>query len=234
MFPHRASSSIGPVRVVLATTTLLAFISSWRAAALALVEFGGIAFFASGAAERALGQMAPWCVLAAVLAGCALRAIDLEGCALFVAGGLYGTVKRAYGKPAARVAASALLVDHLLFGALAAVVAGQYLTLIARTALGLEQINDEVTAGDVSAAMAACLLGLIWWWQRQGRSIFDRILTRVVSGAVAVLALVIATGVVSVVLRGGFHTLLASFRVSQLPIAFLPGLPALPGHCRRR
>jgi magnesium transporter len=51
----------------------------------------------------------------------------------------------------------------------------------------------------------------------------------VVSGAVAVLALVIATGVVSVVLRGGFHTLLASFRVSQLPIAFLPGLPALPG-----
>jgi hypothetical protein len=61
----------GPVRVVLATTALLSFISSWRAAALALAEIGGLVFFASGVAEQALGEAAAWCVIGVVLLGCA-------------------------------------------------------------------------------------------------------------------------------------------------------------------
>src|SRR5262245_42539982 len=105
MASRPGSTSKPPVRVVLATTTLFSLISSQRGAALALVELGGVAFVASGVAERSLGPWAPWFVLAAVLIGCALRAIDLESCALFVPGGLYGTVKEAFGKRAARVGA---------------------------------------------------------------------------------------------------------------------------------
>src|SRR5689334_11328136 len=88
-----------PVRVVFATTALLTVMSSWRAAALALAELGGFAFFASGVAEQALGASGAWFLFLAVLAGIAVRAVDLEGCGLLVPDGLYGLVRGAFGKP---------------------------------------------------------------------------------------------------------------------------------------
>ena len=56
---------------------------------------------------------APWFVLAAVVLGAALRAADVEARALFVPGGLYGSVRETLGELAAKVGASALLVDRL-------------------------------------------------------------------------------------------------------------------------
>src|SRR5437762_1305416 len=132
MRPGPSSLSRAPVRVVLATATFLSFISSGRGAALVLLELGGAAFFASGVAEQALGPSAPWFVLAAVLLGGALRAVDLESCALFLPGGLYGAVREAFGNQTAKVAASALLVEQLLLGALAASAAGHYVAAIGR------------------------------------------------------------------------------------------------------
>ena len=213
----RQSPSSSPVRVVLATTTLIAFVSSWRAAALTLVEIGGVAFFASGAAERALGEGAAWFVLFAVLAGIVLRAIDLESCALFLPGGLYGTVREALGTRAARVAAAAQLVDHLLLGALAAVVAGHYVTLPALAFLNVEQMEREAAAADVSVAIAIALVALVWWRQRQGRSFSSQIVTRVVSGAVVVLAMVMVSAVVTVALRGGHPPSFPSASSIRLP-----------------
>src|SRR5262245_45308368 len=105
---------------VLVGTTLLSRISVGRGEALALVEVGTVAFFAAGIAERSLGPTAPLVLLAAVVLGLGLRAVDLETCALFVPGGLYGIVQHALGRSSATVAAAALLVQHLLFGALAA------------------------------------------------------------------------------------------------------------------
>ena len=170
MRPGSASPSRAPVRVVFATANFISFISAGRGAALALVELGGAAFFASGVAESILGPSAPWFVLGAVLLGCALRAVDLENCALFVPGGLYGTVKEAFGKPAAKVAASALLVDHLLLGALAASVAGHYVAALGRVLLGVPQIRGQVAAEDVSTLVAVSILGFVWWRLRQGRA----------------------------------------------------------------
>ena len=75
------------IRVVLATRALLAFTPSWRAAALAIAELGCVAFFAAGISEEAIGGAAPWFVLAAVLIGVCVRAVDVEACSLFVRGG---------------------------------------------------------------------------------------------------------------------------------------------------
>ena len=59
MSPPRFPSAVPDrVRVVLATRTLLSFISTWRAAALVLVELGAVAFFASGVAEARSRRLA--------------------------------------------------------------------------------------------------------------------------------------------------------------------------------
>jgi len=121
------------IRVVLATRTLLSFTPVWRAAALAIGELGCVAFFASGVAEDAIGPAAPWYVLAAVVAGACVRAVDVEARGLFVRGGLYGLVRRACGEALARSAASALLVERVLLGSLAAAVAGRYVVALLRT-----------------------------------------------------------------------------------------------------
>ncbi len=79
---------------MLASGTLVSYVSVWRAAARALVELGCGAFFVGGVAWASIGSAAPWYVLAAVALGVALRAVDIEARALFVPGGLYGSVKR--------------------------------------------------------------------------------------------------------------------------------------------
>ena len=51
------------VRVVVATTVLLSFISFWRAAAIVLSDLGSTAFYVGGIVEQAIGKSAPWFVL---------------------------------------------------------------------------------------------------------------------------------------------------------------------------
>jgi hypothetical protein len=51
------------VRIVVATSVMLTFISYWRAAAVILNDLGSSAFYAGGIAEQAIGKSAPWFVL---------------------------------------------------------------------------------------------------------------------------------------------------------------------------
>ena len=207
MWPGRSSAKT-PVRVVIATTTFLSSVSVGRGAALALVELGGAAFFASGVAERAIGPSAPWFVLAAVLVGIGLRAVDLEGCALFVPGGLWGTVKEGLGRPAARLTAAGLLVEHLLLGALSASLAGHYFAAVATMALGVSRIRTNLAAADLATLAAVGLLGAVWWWQREGRPLWSDTLTRIVTAVVALLAGVVCWALIGAVVRGGFRGIL--------------------------
>jgi magnesium transporter len=202
------SSSKTPVRVVIATTTFLSSVSLGRGAALALVELGGAAFFASGVAERAIGPSAPWFVLAAVLVGVGLRAVDLEGCALFVPGGLWGTVKEGLGRPAARLTAAGLLVEHLLLGALSASVFGHYFAAVATMALGVSRIRTNLAAADLATLAAVGLLGAVWWWQREDRPLWNDALTRIVTAVVALLAGVVCWALIGVIVRDGFRGVL--------------------------
>src|SRR6185369_9477267 len=114
------------VRVVLSTTALLSFISISKATSLALAELGIASFFVIGVARLALGDSAFWFVLAACAVGAFVRAIDIEGWASFIPGGLIGRTERAYGSRAATVAAAAVLTERLLFVALTCVLCGQY------------------------------------------------------------------------------------------------------------
>src|SRR4029077_11977593 len=109
--PSRFTSTGPPLRIITSSAQFLSLLSSERGLAVLLVELGVVGLFAAGIA-------APWCLLLVVLLGWAVRAVDLETSALFIVGGLYGAAKEAFGRPTARVAASALLVEYVLFGAL--------------------------------------------------------------------------------------------------------------------
>ena len=152
----------------------------WRATARALAELGCAAFFIGGMAWTALGVAAPWAVLAVVLLSVVVRAADLEARALFVRGGLYGSVRETLGQRPATVAASALLVDRLMLGALAAVVAGHYLVAFGRSVVGVTTPSLAGDSGPMTFALAA--IGVVWWLQRQGRSPRERTVAQAVGG----------------------------------------------------
>ena len=48
------------VKLVVASSVMLTFISFWRAAAIVLNDLGSSAFYAGGIAEQAVGKAAPW------------------------------------------------------------------------------------------------------------------------------------------------------------------------------
>ena len=185
---HPAPPAAKPVQVILASVSALPFASAGRGAGLVIVELGAAAFFAAGVADRAVGDTAPWFLLVAVLIGFAVRAVDLESCALLIPGGFYSAAQDALGRPAARLAASALLIDRVLFAALAAASAGHYAAVVVRPFLTAAALERQVTVEDLATTIAAALIGVVWWRQRQGRALSNRFVNRTVGGAVAVLS----------------------------------------------
>src|SRR3954467_10112265 len=115
------------IKVVVATTVMLSFISFWRAAAIVLSDLGSSAYYVGGIAEAAIGKSAPWFILAIMLFSYAVRALYIESCSMFVRGGVYKVVKEAMGGTLAKFSVSALLFDYTLTGPISAVSAGQYL-----------------------------------------------------------------------------------------------------------
>ena len=115
------------VKVFVATTVMLSFISFWRAAAVVLADLGSSAYYAGGDAEKVIGKSAPWFILAVMLFSYAVRALYIESSTMFVRGGVYKVVKEAMGGTLAKLSVSALLFDYVLTGPISAVSAGQYL-----------------------------------------------------------------------------------------------------------
>src|SRR5882672_7074792 len=115
------------VRIVVATSVMLTFISYWRAAAIVLNDLGSSAFYAGGIAEQAVGKSAPWFIVGVMLFSFAVRAVYVESCSMFVRGGVYRVVKEALGGTLAKVSVSALMFDYILTGPISGVSAGQYI-----------------------------------------------------------------------------------------------------------
>src|SRR5947209_9699617 len=115
------------VRIVVATTVMLTFISYWRAAAIVLNDLGSSAFYAGGIAEQAVGKAAPWFILGVMLFSFAVRAVYIESCSMFVRGGVYRVVKEALGGTLAKISVSMLIFDYILTGPISGVSAGQYI-----------------------------------------------------------------------------------------------------------
>src|SRR5438309_7438725 len=109
------------VKVFVATTVMLTFISFWRAAAIVLSDLASSAYYAGGDAEKVIGKSAPWLILAVMLFSYAVRALYIESSSMFVRGGVYRVVKEAMGGTLAKFSVSALLFDYVLTGPISAV-----------------------------------------------------------------------------------------------------------------
>jgi amino acid transporter len=121
------NSASNKVRIVVATSVMLTFISYWRAAAIVLNDLGSSAFYAAGIAEQAVGKSAPWFILGVMLFSFTVRAVYVESCSMFVRGGVYRVVKEALGGTLAKVSVSALMFDYILTGPISGVSAGHYI-----------------------------------------------------------------------------------------------------------
>src|SRR5216684_2736770 len=125
--PTLAPSQSNRVRLVVASSVMLTFISFWRAAAIVLNDLGSSAFYAGGLAEEAVGKAAPWLILGVVVFSYAVRAVYVESCSMFTRGGVYRIVKEALGGTFAKLSVSALMFDYVLTGPISGVSAGQYI-----------------------------------------------------------------------------------------------------------
>src|SRR5438045_4561495 len=91
------------MKVVVATSVMLSFISFWRAAAIVLNDLASTAYYIGGITEQAIGKSAPWFVLGVMLFSYAVRAVYVESCVMFVRGGVYRVVKEAMGGTLAKL-----------------------------------------------------------------------------------------------------------------------------------
>ncbi len=157
------------VKVFVATTVMLTFISFWRASAIVLSDLASSAYYAGGDAEKVIGKSAPWFILAVMLFSYCVRALYIESSSMFVRGGVYRVVKEAMGGTLAKFSVSALLFDYVLTGPISAVSAGQYLAgfikdieayFFHRT---LNFSDDHFAAG-----LAVIIVVYFWWKNTQG------------------------------------------------------------------
>jgi amino acid transporter len=151
------------VKVVVATTVMLSFISFWRAAAIVLSDLASSAYYVGGIAETAIGKAAPWFILAIMLFSYAVRAIYIESCSMFVRGGVYKVVHEAMGGTLAKFSVSALMFDYVLTGPISAVSAGLYLGgLINEVGPQFGMPNLHVNPPTFAAVFAAVVTVYFW------------------------------------------------------------------------
>jgi amino acid transporter len=166
------------VRLIVASSVMLTFISFWRAAAVVLNDLGSSAFYAGGIAEQAVGAAAPWFILAIMLFSFAVRAVYVESCSMFTRGGVYRVVKEALGGTFAKISVSALMFDYILTGPISGVSAGQYITGLMNELLVTAHRHDLLPAAlitarhhafqfnmDYTSAVFAAAVTIYYWWQ---------------------------------------------------------------------
>src|SRR5207244_1565879 len=171
------------VRIVVATSVMLTFISYWRAAAIVLNDLGASAFYAAGIAEQAVGKSAPWFILGVMLFSFAVRAVYVESCSMFVRGGVYRVVKEALGGTLAKISVSALMFDYILTGPISGVSAGHYvsglLREVARFAVSYgwapeswqSYVSGQSTGFDNALAVVFALAVTIYYWWENTKGI---------------------------------------------------------------
>ncbi len=157
------------VRVFVATTVMLTFISFWRASAIVLSDLASSAYYAGGDAEKVIGKSAPWFILAVMLFSYAVRALYIESSSMFVRGGVYRVVKEAMGGTLAKFSVSALLFDYVLTGPISAVSAGQYMAGFVKD-LGIYFFHRQLNFSDdhFAAGLAVIIVTYFWWKNTQG------------------------------------------------------------------
>jgi len=204
------------VRLIVASSVMLTFISFWRAAAVVLCDLGSSAFYAGGIAEEAVGAAAPWFILAIMLFSFAVRAVYVESCSMFTRGGVYRVVKEALGGTAAKITVSALMFDYILTGPISGVSAGQYITglmnelmVVAANShwlppalLDAQNHPFQFDMNHTSAVFAAAVTIYYWWQNIKGIEESSGKAMQVMQVTTVMVAILFLWGIYSIFIRG--------------------------------
>jgi amino acid transporter len=155
------------IKVFVATTVMLTFISFWRAAAIVLSDLASSAYYVGGDAEKVIGRSAPWFVLFVMLFSTAVRMVYIESSAMFTRGGVYRVVKQAMGGLLAKMSVSALLFDYILTGPISGVSAGQYLIGLVVDASAHFGHPLHLSTGQTNACSAVFAIAAVLYFWRQ-------------------------------------------------------------------
>ena len=232
------------VRLIVASSVMLTFISFWRAAAVVLNDLGSSAFYAGGISEQAIGASAPWFILGIMLFSFAVRAVYVESCSMFTRGGVYRVVKEALGGTFAKLSVSALMFDYILTGPISGVSAGQYI-------VGL--MNELMTVGaargwlppalmehghaaqfdvNYTSAVFAAIVTIYYWWQNiKGIEESSDKALRVMQITTVMVIILMAWGVYSVMVKGAAMPPAptpANLHFSEDALGFLKGTKLVP------
>ena len=156
------------VKVFVATTVMLTFISFWRAAAIVLADLASSAYYVGGDVENVLGKSAPWFVLAVMVFSYAVCALYIESSSMFVRGGVYRVVKEAMGGTLAKFSVSALLFDYVLTGPISAVSAGLYLAGFTKEIADYSHYQLRFNDNYFAAGFAILIVLYFWWKNTEG------------------------------------------------------------------
>jgi amino acid transporter len=196
-------SAAGRVRVVVATTVLLSFISFWRAAAIVLSDLGSTAFYVGGIVEQAIGKAAPWFVLGVMLFSYAVRALYIESSAMFVRAGVYRVVKEAMGGTLAKLSVSALLFDYVLTGPISGVSAGRYIAGLSNELLARGRFAFHLPDGLIASIIAVLITVYFWWRNTKGLRESSDDALRIMKVTTVMVAILIVWCLITVLQRGG-------------------------------
>jgi amino acid transporter len=159
------------IKVFVATTVMLTFISFWRASAIVLSDLASSAYYAGGDAEKVIGKSAPWFILAVMLFSYCVRALYIESSSMFVRGGVYRVVKEAMGGTLAKFSVSALLFDYVLTGPISAVSAGQYLAGFIKD-MGL-YLHRPLHFSDDHFAAGLAVIVVVYFWRKNTQGMHE-------------------------------------------------------------
>ena len=193
----------GRVRVVVATTVLLSFISFWRAAAIVLADLGSTAFYVGGIVEQAVGKSAPWFILGVMIFSYAVRALYIESSAMFVRGGVYRVVKEAMGGTLAKLSVSALLFDYILTGPISGVSAGSYIAGLVNDILQRSGVPGRIPEEGTAAVIAILITCYFWWRNTRGIHESSDDALKIMKVTTVMVVVLIAWCTLTLVHRGG-------------------------------
>ncbi|HSB09083.1 MAG TPA: APC family permease [Blastocatellia bacterium] len=194
------------VRVVVATSVMLSFISFWRAAAIVLNDLGSSAFYAGGLAEQYVGKAAPWFILGVMLFSAAVRIVYVESSSMFTRGGVYRVVKEALGGRMAKLSVSALIFDFILTGPISGVTAGQYIVgLVASTLtyFGHDWSPSPQTVNQLAALVAVLATAYFWWRNLKGVHESSDDAMKIMYVTTGMVVIMIVWACVTLIIRGG-------------------------------
>ncbi len=212
------SGSSARVRIVVASSVMLTFISFWRAAAVVLNDLGSSAFYAGGIAEQSVGKSAPWLILAVMVFAFSVRKVYVESCSMFTRGGVYRVVKEALGGTFAKVSVSALMFDYILTGPISGVSAGQYITGLLDELLQVGAVHNwlppallttphmarQLPTNATSAVFAVVVTVFYWWENTKGIKESTGKALEVMKITTVMVVIILAWGLMTV-LHNGAH-----------------------------